>query len=157
MRGTRGEIKTEARLAQLLIDALLQPHLVVICRFDTRLRLKFMIAVHVSQHCRGKHVALVHVVDHAAITLVDLIDHATDGSLLLGACMRCGHSFDSKDGRGVLGFEGLGHFEYTHMLSRFGSLHARPICRVLLLSWTQCVTITAYAKRCPVVDSAVVV
>jgi len=121
LHSARSEVKAQARLTKLFVYALLKPLIIVIRRFYTCLRLEFVVASHVSQDSGREHITFVHVIYHTPVPLVDLVDHAANGTFLVRTRLGRGNSLYAEDGRCVLGFERIWYRKDAHMFSWLGS------------------------------------
>lgn len=74
-----------------------------------------MIACHVCEHGSIEHVALVHVVHHLAILLIDLVNHVADSALFAYACYS--YLFNLEHLCNMFCFETVWHFENADMVS----------------------------------------
>ena len=73
-----------------------------------------MVAGHVCEHCSVQHITLVHVIDHLAVLLIDLVDHVADGALLVNT--RESHLLNLEHLCHMLRLETVRHFEYAHVV-----------------------------------------
>ena len=73
-----------------------------------------MVACHVCEHGSIEHVALVHVVYHLAILLIDLVNHVADSTLFAYACYS--NLFNLEHLCNMFRFETVWDFENADMV-----------------------------------------